>query len=155
MVAHRETVHWPLWSHLAAGAAILFLVGGSAGLLVRGAGAAAAALAFASAAVIGAVWWRMRHLALEFGPGGAAFGFGGPRRRVPRERVVSADVEAYSWARYMGWGYRIGWKPRDRAYSLPGTGRGVRLVFDDERGRRWSVFLSSASPEAAVQALGE
>jgi hypothetical protein len=34
-----------------------------------------------------------------------------------------------------------------------GCRRGVRLVFDDEQGRRWKVFLSCRDPAAAVAAL--
>ena len=153
MGVYRERAGWPAWVH---------------GLLLCPCGVGLAAMIWAAArgeepgwawvpflvlASVGIVWWRIRHLALEFGPQGAAFGFAGLRRRVPRERIVSAAVEDYSVARYMGWGYRFGWEPRERAYSLIGYRRGVRLVFEDERGRRWKVFLSSDDPEAAVRAL--
>ena len=73
---------------------------------------------------------------------------------IPRERIVSAQVELYSFSRYMGYGYRFGWESRDRAYSVAGYREGVRLEFDDEKGRRWSVFVSCSDPGAAVRALG-
>jgi len=101
----------------------------------------------------GARVWRLRHVEIEFGREGVGFGFGGIRRRVPRERIVGAEPRDYPVIRYMGWGYRFGWEPRDRAYSVLGCRRGVLLTFDDERGRRWKVFLSSRAPEKAVAAL--
>jgi len=154
MGVYRERASWPGWAHL------LFLGPCAAGLAAigwaiwRGEGPGWTYVPFLVLASVGLVWWRMRYLALEFGPESAAFGFAGLRRRVPRERIVSATVEEYSVARYMGWGYRFGWERRERAYSLIGYPRGVRLVFDDERDRRWKVFLSSSDPEAAVRALG-
>ncbi len=107
----------------------------------------------AVAALLAYSWWRLRWLELRLDAEGAAFGFGGLKRVVPKERLRSARVEDYSVGRYMGWGYRIGWRTRDRAYSLPGCPRGVRLEFDDARGRLWSVYLSSRDPDAAVAAL--
>lgn len=150
---YHERVRWPFWSHL------LFLLPCALGLLGlawairRGEAWSWDSLSFLVLISIGYVWWRMRYLKLEFGPDGAAFGFSGLRRRVPRDRIVSAAPEEYSASRYMGWGYRFGWGERDRAYSVIGYSRGVRIEFDDERGRRWKVFLSSARPEDAIQAL--
>jgi hypothetical protein len=95
----------------------------------------------------------MRHIELEFGPDGAGFGFGRVTRRVPRERILLAEPAAYPVARFMGWGYRLGWQPRERAYSILGCPRGIRLRFLDEEGREWTVFLSSRDPESAVAAL--
>ena len=70
---------------------------------------------------------------------------------LPWERMRAAETEKYPLRRYLGWGWRIGGR-RDRAYSLIGPTHGVRIRFDDERGRDWSVFLSSRDPEAAVRA---
>lgn len=154
MDTYRERVRWPVWLHLLVGLAVCFIGGiGLLGLLRDGPGWSVA-LSGAVALSVGYVWWRVRYLDLEIGPAGAAFGFGGLRRRVPRARLRSAAPEDYSVARYMGWGYRIGWRPGERAYSVLGHGRGVRLVFEDENGRTWDVFLSCGDPEAAVAALG-
>jgi len=101
---------------------------------------------------LGCVWWRMRFFEVEFSPEGVAFGFGGLHKRVPADRIVSLQPEDYSAARYMGWGYRFGWKSRDRAYSLVGTRTGVRLVFSDARGRTWSVYLATRAPLEALRA---
>jgi len=153
MPGFTQKVRWPIWIHL------LLLVG--VGLSVHGGLAGLrdedpvpfAYVPFGVALVLAAVWWRMRFLYVEFGPEGAAFGFGGPRRRVPRERISTAVVERYRAARYLGWGYRLGWGRGDRAYSVIGYRRGVRLVFEDDRGT-WSIFISCEDPEAAVAALG-
>lgn len=153
MEPYRERVTWPGWFYLVVAAALAVGIFGTAGVLARRGAGWGGALALLALLVVAYVLWRLRHIELEFGAEGAAFGFGRLSRRVPADRIVSAEPEAYSVARYMGWGYRMGWEARDRAYSVIGRGRGVRLVFDDERGRRWKVFLSSRDPEAAVAAL--
>ncbi|HEX5135544.1 MAG TPA: hypothetical protein VFY93_01100 [Planctomycetota bacterium] len=151
MDPYRERVPWPGWFLLALG---LVPVGGYAALVTSDApGWAIAALAVPLLAAAYGIW-RLRHVEIEFGKEGVGFGFGGIRRRVPRDRVVGAEPKAYSVARYMGWGYRFGWEPRERAYSVLGCPRGVLLTFDDEQGRRWKVFLSSREPEKAVAAMG-
>jgi hypothetical protein len=98
--------------------------------------------------------WRLRHVEIEFGTDGVGYGFGGIHRRVPRAKVMAAEPRDYPAARYMGWGYRLGWERRERAYSVLGCPRGVLLTFLDERGRQCKVFLSSRDPEHAVAALG-
>ncbi len=152
MEPHRERVQWPGWFFLALGLVMV------AAFVALGASDAAPAWAFAAAAgpfLLAAYGlWRLRHVEIEFGPEGVGFGFGAIRRRVPRERVVSAEARDYPAVRYMGWGYRLGWEPRERAYSVLGCRRGVLVTFDDERGRRWKVFLSCREPEQAIAALG-
>ena len=152
---YREIVRWPAWVHLVVWICI-GAAGGSAVGAVRRAGLGPGVLlACVVAAVIAYVWWRMRHVALEFGPEGAAFGFGGLGTRVPAARITGAWPEDYRLSRYMGWGWRIGTQPGDRAYSVIGCSRGVRLEFVNERGKRYSVFLASRDPERAVTALPE
>ena len=150
---YRERVPCPGWFQFVLLVAMGVLAYAAAAMLARGA-LGGAAVPGAVLTVLAIVLWRMRFIALEFGPEGAAFGFGGLNRRVPRDRIETAAPESYSVARYMGWGYRFGWQARDRAYSMIGYPRGIRLVFLDDRGRRWHVFLSSRDPEAAVTALG-
>ncbi|MHC4974101.1 MAG: hypothetical protein ACYTG3_17415 [Planctomycetota bacterium] len=155
MEPYRERVAWPGWFYLVLAAALAVGIFGTAGVVARhGPGSYGALVALVALVAVAYVLWRLRYIELEFGPEGAAFGFGRLSRQVPADRIVSAETEAYSVTRYMGWGYRMGWEARDRAYSVIGCGRGVRLVFDDERGRRWKVFLSCRDPEAAVAALG-
>ncbi len=151
---HREELVWPGWTQFAM---ILPLIGGVGGLiwaysqdrLTTGIVIAAGVLV-----LVGLVFLRFRSIVIEFGPDGAAFGFNKPSRRVPCDRIVAAEVETYDVARYMGWGFRFGWEARDRAYSIMGHPRGIRLIFDDEKGRRWKVFVSIDDPETAMKALG-
>jgi len=151
MEPYHERVRWPGWFMIGLG---LILVGGYAAV---GASRTGPLWAFALAAIpflmVGYAVWRLRFIELEFGPAGIGFGFGGIHHRVPRERIVSAEAKPYPAVRYMGWGFRLGWEPRERAYSVLGCPRGVFVTFDDEQGRRWKVFLSSRDPDAAVAAL--
>ncbi|MCK6459436.1 MAG: DUF3093 family protein [Planctomycetes bacterium] len=151
MEPYRERVGWPGWLLLALA---LLLVAGPLALVLGAAPRGWTILAaLAPLLLVAYVFWRMRHVEIEFGPLGVGFGFGGIRRRVPRERVVATEAKDYPAARYMGWGYRLGWEPRERAYSVLGCRRGVLLTFDDESGRRWKVFLSCRDPERAIAAL--
>lgn len=145
VVPYRERVPWPGWSLLLAGFA---LAGGY--VASRGYEIALAALPLFLAAY---VFWRVRFLAIESGPDGIAFGFGGIRRHVPRGNIVAVEAMDYPAARYMGWGYRLGWEPRERAYSVLGCRRGILVRFTDDRGRPCKVFLSSKAPEAVLAAL--
>jgi hypothetical protein len=151
MELYRERVRWPLW-FLASLACVL--VGGY-GVLLSATGATPLWTALLALPLLatGYALWRLRFLETEFGPGGVGFGFGGIRRRVALSRIKGAEAKAYPVSRYMGWGYRLGWAPRERAYSILGCPRGVLLTFDDERGQSWQIFLSSSEPEKAIAAL--
>jgi len=153
MEPYRERVAWPRWFYLVLASALAVGIFGTAGMLARHGPGLGAGLALAALLIVAFVVWRLRYIVLEFGPAGASFGFGRRSRHVPADRIVSAEAEEYSVTRYMGWGYRLGWESRDRAYSVIGCGRGVRLVFDDERSRRWKVFLACRDPAAAIAAL--
>lgn len=147
MQPYRERVTWPAWVHLVMTAAVALCAYLGLRLIVRGDWLGWPSLVVAL--ILSAVWYGMRFLAVEFGPEGAAFGFGRPRRRVARADIVSARAADYSAVRYMGWGYRLGWKPKERAYSLIGCPRGVELRFDG-----WTIFVACRDPERALEALG-
>jgi hypothetical protein len=151
VAAYRERVLWPGPMYLLLG---LLLVGAPVALAVRVGFSWTLAIVLVPFLLTACALWRMRFLELEFGREGAAFGFGGIRRRVPGARILEAVPADYAVARFMGWGYRLGWEPRERAYSILGCRRGVRLRFEDERGRTWKIFLSSRDPEGAIAALG-
>jgi len=151
---YTETVRWPLWFHLLLGGAAI-LVGVSAVRAVVQQGLAVATLIPAPLAVVLLyIWWRFRYLGIEAGPDGLRFGFGRPRKPVPADRIESVEIETYRFTRYMGWGWRVGWQPRDRAWSVLGHPRGVRVRYRDAQGLLWSVFLSSARPEELRAAVG-
>jgi len=149
--SYRERVRWPGWFMIALG---LILVGAYAAISKRPETPAwALAVGAVPLLLVAYAIWRLRFLEIEFSPKGIGFGFGGVRHRVPRDRLLGAEAADYPAVRYMGWGYRLGWEKRERAYSILGCPRGVFVTFDDDRGRRWKVFLSSRAPEKAVAAL--
>ena len=150
---YREEVSWPVWFHLIFAAVVALCAGAAIAALRRSGLGLHSAVLLASALLAAGAWWRMRHVALEVGPDEVAFGFGGLRRRVPRARIEALERETYPVARYMGWGYRFGWKPRDRAYSIIGRREGLRLRFRDERDRTWHIFLACSDPQAALNAF--
>lgn len=150
---YRESVTWPLWFHLLFGALVAVCVVAAVRSISKADAAIHVPAMAGGAALFGFVWWRFRRIDLETGPEGVAFGFGGLNRRVPRGRIESVEVEDYSFARYMGWGYRVGWGRGDRAYSVIGYRRGLRIVFVDERDRPWRIFVSCADPDAARKAF--
>lgn len=151
MKSYRETVSWPLWCHVLFGAAALFCLVSGAIVVADGRWSGVPGVAAGAAMVLAGV--MMRNVTVEAGPEGIAFGFVRPRRRVSREQLIEAQEEVYSPTRYMGWGYRFGWKPRERAYSVIGCRRGVRVRFRDARGE-WTVFVSCRNPGRILQALG-
>jgi hypothetical protein len=150
MDAYRENVWWPGWFLIGLG---LIVVAGCVVLGTRATQSWAPLAALLPLVCVAYAIWRLRFVALEFSPSGVGFGFGRISRRVPRERIHSAEAKDYPAVRYMGWGYRLGWERRERAYSVLGCRRGVLLTFDDEQGHRWKVFLSSREPERAIAAL--
>jgi hypothetical protein len=151
VVPYRERVRWPGWFLISVGFCLV------AGYVVLGKSGATPTWAFLLAALpfllVAYTLWRMRFLDLEFGPSGIGYGFGRLTHRVPKERILGAAAMDYPVARYMGWGYRLGWERGERAYSILGFRRGVLVRFTDEDGRPRKVFLSSRTPEAALAAL--
>jgi len=150
---YTETVRWPAWFHALLGAAVILMVVGVVRTLFREGWTPVALFPLPLAGLFAYVWWHFRHLQLEIGAGAVKFGFGHPGRTVPAERIESMEPETYSFLRYMGWGWRLGWRPRDRAWSVLGYRRGIRLRYRDDRGALWSVFVSSNDPERACAAL--
>lgn len=148
-MTYRERVRWP--GFLLVALALVLVVG--CVVLVGAAPTWGFALAALPLLVVAYAIWRMRFVDLEFGQEGVGFGFGRISHRVPRSRILGADAIDYPAARFMGWGYRIGWERGERAYSVIGCRRGVLLRYTDERGRNRKVFLSSRTPEAALAAL--
>jgi hypothetical protein len=149
---YSERVTWPAWCHLLlwVGAAIC-VIGGAVPLLD---GSYSGLPALAVGVVLVLVWIAMRVLVVEAGPQGLGYGFLRAKHRVGRDQIVEAEVASYSFGRYMGWGYRIGWQRGERAYALLGYPRGLRVRFSTGKGGERIVFLSCSDPEAAVRALG-
>jgi len=159
MPEHRERLRWPGWLRLALTLMGLILVASLVGL-IREAGAKvgppariAHLLAIGMLILLGGLCWYFRYLEVRFSPDGIGYGFGRIRRLIPRECILSLEVCAYDWLRYMGWGWRIGPARGERAYSVLGHPRGLRVVFRRADASEASLFLSCADPEAAMRAL--
>jgi len=71
---------------------------------------------------------------------------------IPIAGIESVEVRRYAWERYGGWGVRLG-LDGSWAYSIPGVGRGVRIVWRNERGRSCTAFVSSREPEQLAEAI--
>ncbi|MHC4848666.1 MAG: hypothetical protein ACYTEG_09455 [Planctomycetota bacterium] len=143
MDTYHERSTWPIWFHVLFGLlacvvpVALVISGEWIGVVV--------------ALIFGGIWYRFAWVEIRISQQGVEYGFRGLNNHVPWERMRSIEAEKYPFRRYLGWGWRIGGR-RDRAYSLIGPSHGVRIRFEDERGRDWSIFLSSRDPEAAVRA---
>ena len=146
MEIYHERCAWPLSCRLAYGALIVgmpliaVISGDPIGVWVFG----------GVSLLLAIVGYRLAWVEFRIGEEGVEYGFRGLRNFVPWSRIHALEAETYP-LRYLGWGYRIGGR-RDRAYSVIGPRRGVRLRFEDEQGKEWSIFLSSRTPEAAVEA---
>ena len=99
--------------------------------------------------VLAVLCWFSR-LEIRADADGIAYGFLRASNFVPWARVKSLEPEDYRFTHYWGWGWRVG-GIRDRGYTVLGYKRGVRLRFEDDRGREWSVFLSSGDPESVCR----
>ena len=149
---YRTRVGWPFYFHLAMLLpTALCLYGAVSALRHEQPGAALPLLAVG--AVLTLVWWRIRHLEVSVSSEGIAYGFGGLNRKIPAGCVLEVRIERYSFPKYLGWGFRIGWKARDRGYTMPGYPQGLRVDYKDASERPCSVYLSLPDPERAVEAF--
>ncbi len=158
-MVHHERVHWPGWLVLIAVLMALLLAGSSIGM-VRGLAAEPdrpthllQVLGIVLLVVMATICWRFRFLEISFGQEGIGYGFGRIRKRIASEQILAVEAVAYDWVRYMGWGWRIGPTPGERAYSILGCPRGVRVAFRRADGSQVSLFLSAEDPDAAIRAL--
>ncbi len=150
--AYRKRVGWPFYFHLAMLVPTALCLGGAVSALrYQQPGAALPLLAVG--AVLSLIWWRMRHLDVSVSPDEIAYGFGGLNRKIPAERVLDIRIEGYSFPKYLGWGYRIGWKARDRGYTMPRHPQGLRVDYEDASKRPCSVYLSLPDPDEALAAF--
>jgi hypothetical protein len=153
MAVYRERIHWPPWFHAAVGAAWLVFAAALAGLAVSHGPRYDHLIGLGFLVLLALAWWRVRFLEVDSGPEGMTFGFGRRLRTAPRARIVSIAEEHYSPVRYMGWGLRLGWTRGERVYSVLGVPGGLRIVYDDDRGLRWNVFVSCREPARVIAAM--
>ncbi len=111
--------------------------------------AAAFALGGLAIGVVGLVFSRLQ---VHAGPEGVRAGFGPFASTIAPASIAAAHAERYRWLRFGGWGLRLSWNLRDRAYSVPFVPEGVTIELLGGR----TVFVSSRQPErlaAAIDAL--
>jgi hypothetical protein len=74
------------------------------------------------------------------------YGLFGPK--IPIESIQSADVVAYDWKKYGGWGIRRG-RDGSWAYNMVGdSGRAVKVVWKDAKGKTNTHLLVASDPDA-------
>ncbi|MEM8884417.1 MAG: hypothetical protein AAGD14_10125 [Planctomycetota bacterium] len=148
MKASAQSSTWPLWFR------VLFLgVAGAPTLLILLLGEPRDLwIGLIATFLLLLVWRKLARVDVQVDEEGLQFGFGGLHNRVPWSRVRRFEAEDYRALRYGGWGYRMaGW--RDRAYSVLGERRGVRVEFEDEKGKVSKIFLSCPDPDRLVDAV--
>jgi hypothetical protein len=79
------------------------------------------------------------------------YGLFGPK--IPIEAIQSADVVAYDWKTYGGWGIRRG-RDGSWAYNMVGdSGRAVKVVWKDPKGKTITHLLVASDPDALAAGI--
>lgn len=140
----RSRVGWPWWFHA--------IMGASCGFLIFSAIASATLVPLLSLPLLAAVWLLFMFLRVTVTTEHVhvQLGLFGPK--IPIAKLLSARAEDYQPLKYGGWGIRLG-RDGSWAYSMPGAGRGVRLTYETERGKRKEVFVSTPDPESILAGI--
>lgn len=143
----RSRVGWPWWFHA--------IMGASGAFLVFSAIASATLVPLLTLPLLAAVWLLFMFLRVTVTAEHVhvQLGLFGPK--IPIAKLIEAKAEDYQLLKYGGWGIRLGidgsW-----AYSMPGAGgRGVRLTYETENGRRKAVFVSTTDPESILAGIAK
>ena len=79
------------------------------------------------------------------------YGLFGPK--IPIDAIESADVVAYDWKKYGGWGIRRG-RDGSWAYNMVGdSGRAVKVVWKEPNGKVTTHLLVASDPDALAGAI--
>lgn len=107
---------------------------------------------YAAGAAVQVAFWTLRTLVTdEFVH--VQYGMMGPKIAVAD--VVTAEVVAYDWKRFGGWGIRRSFRDGVTAYNMLGDqGRAVRIVFRDG-GKTKEILVSASKPELLATAIQE
>jgi hypothetical protein len=156
-VRYDEAVLAPRWM-MWVGLGIAVLSGVAATSALRDASLATSERALTAAAialsglVVGLVALVFSRLRVHAGPEGVRAAFGPFAKTIEPSSIAGVRAEHYRWLRFGGWGVRLSWNLRDRAYSVPFVPEGVTILLQGGR----TVFFSSRQPErlaAAIAAL--
>jgi hypothetical protein len=88
-------------------------------------------------------------LSVHAGPDGVRASFGPFATHLDASTIEAVRAERYPWLRFGGWGLRLSWNLRDRAYSVPFVREGVTIRLQGGR----TVFVSSRQPERLAAAI--
>lgn len=140
----RSRVGWPWWFHA--------VMSTSGAFLIFSAVASATLVPLLSLPILAAVWLLFLFLRVTVTTEHVhvQLGLFGPK--IPIARLLSASAEDYQPLKYGGWGIRLG-RDGSWAYSMPGAGRGVRLTYETERGKRREIFVSAPDPESILAGI--
>ncbi|HEX7604868.1 MAG TPA: hypothetical protein VF316_24785 [Polyangiaceae bacterium] len=143
----RSRVGWPWWFHA--------IMGTSGAFLILSAIASSTLVPLLSLPILAVVWLLLMFLRVTVTTEHVhvQLGLFGPK--IPIAKLVSAKAEDYQPLKYGGWGIRLG-RDGSWAYSMPGSGgRGVRLTYETEGGKKKEVFVSTNDPEAVLAGIAK
>jgi hypothetical protein len=143
----RSRVGWPWWFHA--------IMGTSGAFLIFSAIASSTWVPLLTLPLLAVVWLLLMFLRVTVTTEHVhvQLGLFGPK--IPIAKLVDAKAEDYQPLKYGGWGIRLG-RDGSWAYSMPGSGgRGVRLTYETESGKRKEVFVSTADPESILAGIAK
>ena len=100
-------------------------------------------------ALVGLAGLVFSRLTVRAGADGIRAGFGPFATTLAPDSIEGVRAERYRWLRFGGWGLRLSWNLRDRAYSVPFVREGVTIRLQGGR----TVFVSSRQPERLAAAI--
>ena len=121
---YREVLYWPRWFYVLL--VLIFLGIPVAAMFYESEGSPYWALLPMGVGFV--VLWLYGRMEFRVDADGVHYGFRTASNFVPWARIDSVQPERYVFLRYGGWGWRIGGR-RNRAYSLIGYPRGIRVKF--------------------------
>ena len=155
-VRYDESVPAPRWM-LWLGLAVSALAGLAAATTLRDSDlssferAASAVGIGLSGLVVGLICLLFSTLRVHADPEGVRAAFGPFASTFVPGSIAGARPERYRWSRFGGWGIRLAWNLRDRAFSVPFVPEGVTIQLREGR----TVFVSSRQPDRLAAAITE
>lgn len=149
MVLHRDKSRAPWTIHA--------LLGGLTAMAIAGAFVAPGAWVSAviTAPILLTVWLLFSVLRVSVSEGhvNIQYGLFGPK--IPIAAIQSAEVVAYDWKRFGGWGIKMNMQG-EWIYNMPGDGgRAVRITWTDKRGRTKVTYIGSRGADKLAAAIGQ
>jgi hypothetical protein len=153
-IEYDEAVYAPRWfAWLSVGVAMFGGLVAPAILrdpeLTSGERVAAAVAVMLACALAGGAGLVFSRLSVRASTDGVRAGFGPFATTLAPDSIEGVRAEPYRWLRFGGWGLRLSWNLRDRAFSVPFVREGVTIRLQGGR----TVFVSSRQPERLAAAI--